>query len=285
MSDTEGTTLYCPTHASNLNEYSLEFPKSYGDFVFRSSDGVTFHFPHFLLTHASPVLKEMCQVGKVMQNHGVLSLNENHETVEQLLCHLDPAKDNPTLDWDNVADLLAAAEKYKVKNIFNWFEKEVTFESSKSSPPTLSQPMLCLGLASRYGLDDLARRALRQLVASPVDDLKANRHIDSLLVGHLFALRTTRIERLCQIIFALESCTEIHCKKHKHMSRVWVQRAVLALNREPSFEAFLRALDEPISCQCDPPEITAKLEDEFKVADSECDLLSRSDLSDDGLLV
>ncbi|PVF96027.1 hypothetical protein CPB86DRAFT_827520 [Serendipita vermifera] len=285
MSDTEGTTVYCPTTASNLNEDSLEFPRSYGDFVFKSSDGVTFHFPRFLLAHASPVFKEMCQIGKVMQNHGVLSLNEDHATLEQLLCHIDPAKDNPTLDWDNVANLLAAADKYKVKNIYSWFEKEVTFESSKRSPPTLSQPMLCLGLASRYGLDDLARLALRQLVASPVDELKANSHIDSLLVGHLFAMRTARVERLCQIIFGLEGSIVIPCKKHKHTSRVWVQTAVQAMNREPSFEAFLRALDEPISCHCEPPEITAKLEDEFKVTESECDLLSRNELTDEGSLV
>lgn len=145
--------------------------------------------------------------------------------------------------------------------------------------------MLCLGLASRYGLDDLARLALRQLVASPVDELKANSHIDSLLVGHLFAMRTARVERLCQIIFGLEGSIVIPCKKHKHTSRVWVQTAVQAMNREPSFEAFLRALDEPISCHCEPPEITAKLEDEFKVTESECDLLSRNELTDEGSLV
>jgi hypothetical protein len=43
--------------------YSKEFPEGYGDFEFKSKDGVIFHFPRFLLSHVSPVFKDMFQLG------------------------------------------------------------------------------------------------------------------------------------------------------------------------------------------------------------------------------
>ncbi|CAG8765690.1 92_t:CDS:2, partial [Acaulospora colombiana] len=53
------TVQKCPRReAQELPSHSKEFPEGYGDFVFKSSDGVIFHFPRFLLAHVSPVFKD-----------------------------------------------------------------------------------------------------------------------------------------------------------------------------------------------------------------------------------
>jgi hypothetical protein len=140
-----------PRDSETENTVSQEFPEGYGDFTFKSSDGVVFHFPLFLLSHASPIFEDMRKIGTNFQGNDMLVLSETGSTLETLLRLIDPAKETPALDWECVQQLLEAAEKYQIKNIFSWFEREVTFGLSDTTT-TLEHPILCLGLAKRFGL-------------------------------------------------------------------------------------------------------------------------------------
>ncbi|PVF96035.1 hypothetical protein CPB86DRAFT_660453, partial [Serendipita vermifera] len=144
--------------------HSTEFPEGYGDFTIHSNDGVLLHFPSFLLSHASPVFKDMFQLGENSQSQNNITLAEDHKTLEHLLCHIDPAKELPDFCWDGIMSLLAAADKYQIKGVFKWFEREVAVELAKSPSLAIAQPVLCLNLATRYGLPMTTALALRQLM-------------------------------------------------------------------------------------------------------------------------
>jgi hypothetical protein len=230
------------------NTVSVEFPEGYGDFTFKSIDHVVFHFPLFLLAHASPVFGDMHKIGTNLQESDIIVLSETRSTLEMLLCLIDPAKDNPALDWECVGHLLEAAEKYQIKNIFSWFEKEVSFEVSNSSPPTLKHPMLCLGLADRFDLRYLVKLALRQAITMPIKDIQINHYIGARMVGHFFTLRAARIEKFCRKLFLWDHLFT-PCEFHRgiHTPAMSIIPTVV---RVPSLAAFMRALDRDMERGC-----------------------------------
>ncbi|PVF91438.1 hypothetical protein CPB86DRAFT_686542, partial [Serendipita vermifera] len=180
----------------DLPTHSKEFPEGYGDFIFKSMDGVIFHFPRFLLSHVSPVFRDMYLVCDGAQKQEITILTEDHATLEYFLRHIDPAKDTPQLDWDRVANVLQAAEKYQVNTIFKWFEREVDLSLTSDRSRMVPNPTLCLALARRYDLQMTARISLRQLIKCPISEITESPHVDSALLKHIFNLRTTRMQFL-----------------------------------------------------------------------------------------
>jgi hypothetical protein len=232
---------------------STEFPEGYGDFIFKSSDNIVFHFPHFLLSHASPVFSDMFQLGRDVQNQRMLTLPEDHKTLEHLLCHIDSAKTTPKLDWECTPKVLAAAEKYQINNIFSWFEREVSLEALSRSPPSLVHPFTCLCLADKYNLQEIGRLALRQLVMYPIDKLTFPGYVNAELLRHLYSLREARTLWLTEVIADLEDTTglEVSCPDHLAKPRSWARAATREVIREPSWKTLLLAfaMNAP-RCKC-----------------------------------
>ncbi|PVF91437.1 hypothetical protein CPB86DRAFT_686417, partial [Serendipita vermifera] len=175
---------------------SKEFPEGYGDFVFKSCDGVIFHFPSFLLSHVSPVFKDMYKLGDTVKSQDMVVFTEDHATMELFLCHIDPAKRTPHLDWERLAGTLQAAEKYQVDCIFDWFEREVSLSLNAFHYPTLPNPMLYYALARRYELRTTGRLALRQLIRCHISEIMGSQHVESSLLKHIINLRVVRAEKL-----------------------------------------------------------------------------------------
>lgn len=90
---------------------SERFPEGYGDFVLQSSDGVQFHVPKYIMSHSSPVFKDMfslCEPGE--NSTDPLPLPHESTTLDLFLCHIDPCQSKPQFNIDNVANLLEMAE-------------------------------------------------------------------------------------------------------------------------------------------------------------------------------
>ncbi|PVF93746.1 hypothetical protein CPB86DRAFT_829093, partial [Serendipita vermifera] len=218
--------------AQNLPAQSKEFPEGYGDFVFKSSDGVVFHFPRFLLSHVSPVFKDMYAIGEGVKNQEIMTLSEDSATLEYFLRHIDPVKETPHLDWNRLAGTLQAAEKYQIDSIFKWFEREASISLTTTQYPTLPNPMLCYSLARRYALRATAKLALRQLIKCPISEIMGSQHIDSKTLKHIINLRVERAQALVEVI---HTC------------------AMKAIIAEPSWSAIVSSVEKEYgkaSCRC-----------------------------------
>ncbi|PVF93745.1 hypothetical protein CPB86DRAFT_741916 [Serendipita vermifera] len=265
--------------AQSHSNYSKEFPQGYGDFVFKSMDGVVFHFPRFLLSHVSPVFKDMYAVGDGAQNQEMVTLTEDHATLEYFLRHIDPAKDTPHLDWNCLPGALKAAEKYQVQTIFTWFEREVTLSLTATHYPTLPNPMLYFAMARRYELRMTARLALRQLIKCSISEVMGNPNVDSSLLKHVINLRVERTQKLIQVI---HTCPDYPfqvigtCYSHRN-TLIWKISAMQAVVAEPSWSAIVSSVEklyQKPSCACvtlgaakDAKEKVEKMEDELPILD------------------
>ncbi|PVF96037.1 hypothetical protein CPB86DRAFT_737705 [Serendipita vermifera] len=252
---------------------SSEFPEDYGDAKLKSSDGVLFHFPSFLLSYVSPVFGDMYQLGESAKNEEILSLTESYATLECLLRHIDPLKDTPPLDWNRVEGLLAAAEKYQITSVFRWFEREAALALTAGRAPDLPNPVFCLALATRYDLNTTARLALRQLIKCPVSEIRMTPYLDGRLFEHLLRLRTARAQWLAMVV--------LNCDGHKrqcwiHPDRFWAQNAIQAVIHEPSWAALVSSIENELvkDCQCRGPQSSTywtekakELEDELPELD------------------
>jgi hypothetical protein len=152
-----------PSRATTTSpRYAENFPEGYGDFTFQSSDGVIFHFPQFLLSFASPVFKDMYDMGNNAESGEILKLTEDAATLDLLLQFIDPTKESPRLVWDTVEKFIDAADKYQVNTVLSWFQKEAELVALNNH--YIERPMLCLELADRFKFENLARLAARDLI-------------------------------------------------------------------------------------------------------------------------
>lgn len=239
-----------------LPPFSEEFPQGYGDLILSSSDGVIFHFPSFLLSHASPVFRDMYRLGEGTQNQEALNLTEDHMTLERFLCHIDPVKDIPYLDWDRVPAVLQAAEKYQVNSIFKWFEREVSLSITTTNYPTLPNPMLYFALARRYDLRMTEKLALRQLIKSPLSEITGSPHVDSSLLKGIFDLRISRSQWLMDVVDKYPNDPFASSCRHPGIisSGNWKSSARKAIVAEPSWSAIVSSVTSIIQpgCGCLP---------------------------------
>ncbi|PVF93747.1 hypothetical protein CPB86DRAFT_876900 [Serendipita vermifera] len=262
-----------------LPPFSEEFPQGYGDLILSSSDGVIFHFPSFLLSHASPVFRDMYRLGEGTQNQEALNLTEDHLTLERFLCHIDPVKDVPHLDWDRVPGVLQAAEKYQVNSIFKWFEREVSLSMTATHYPTLPNPMLYFTLVRRYDLRVTEKLALRQLIKCPLSEITGSPHVDSSLLKGTYILRISRSQWLMDVIdeysndlFASGCRHSNGVTIHYGSSRDWKSFAKRAIVAEPSWSAIVTSVTNIVQkgCGCLPLQGENGLKD--KVMEKEAEL-------------
>jgi hypothetical protein len=258
--------------------YSINFPQGYGDFALKSSDGWIFHFSQFLLSHASPVFKDMYEIGKGATNDEILCLTEDANTVATLLLFIDPAKNTWPLSWSTVESFLGAADKYQVLGAVDWFKREVqaAILQCRNLEYALQHPMLCLGLSIRYKLPDISRFALRELIKYPIKNIMLHPSVDSRMMRHLFELRAERTKKLMKTAFYINEhvediMDESRCRIHKSYRRFsWARRTMDDIIAHPNWTMLMNSFRDEIAemddddCTCPNIDIPAGLEEEIK---------------------
>ncbi|PVF96024.1 hypothetical protein CPB86DRAFT_551388 [Serendipita vermifera] len=266
--------------AAGPPKLSNQFPPDYGDFGIESDDGVQFHVPRTLLIQASPIFRDMFAFG-TNDEKGFVKLTEDHKTLEQLLCHIDPAKTNPTFEWKYIARLLAAADKYDIKNIAEWFRSSVALEAFQSNG-NVQEPVLCLALADRYKLDEIARKALRHLIRYPILELTENDEIGRHFFRHLMMLRADRISTLTKELLNLERKygAIFVCGYHSTPFLNWARPALELLPVKPSKETILGAKRKKTrGCTCKPFDYPAAWLDKLQEIEDELPPLPKNTFS------
>jgi len=94
---------------------SERFTEEYGDFALQSSDKVVCYFPRHILSHVSPVFRDMFNQG--IPASQFVQLTEPSIMVELFLAHLDPNALTPHIDPETIAGLMVMAHKYQTNII------------------------------------------------------------------------------------------------------------------------------------------------------------------------
>jgi hypothetical protein len=262
--------------------YAENFPEGYGDFAFQSSDGVIFHFPQFLLSFASPVFKDMYDMGNNAENGEILKLTEDAATLDLLLQFIDPTKESPRLIWDTVEKFIDAADKYQVNGVPSWFQKEA--ELAALNNHYIERPMLCLELADRFEFKNLARLATRDLIKLSENDLRFQPKVNGHLVSRIYQLRADRANRLARAIKEIDIYTGEKLKNescHLHSearSRFDVVGAIRAIISFPHWENLkfvfdLQSEHDRYACVCEYPRIPPSVDDKMWALESEIPVL------------
>lgn len=239
------TTPFFLTIIQGMRHSEL-FPEGYGDFVLKSSDGVIFHFPRYLLSHVSPVFKDMLEICNHTTGDEALSLTEDSVMLETLLLFIDPVKEARPLNWVTVEGFISVADKYQVGGIPKWFEREVGME--RLYDRGMTSPMLCLGLAIRYRLPEVEKHALQHLVKCHVDQIELHPAVDSRFMVHLLKLRTERTRQLSEAIFEIEKNIQQapkrgSCYIHESDAYGWEYYATTLVIDHPSWEELVSDLE------------------------------------------
>jgi hypothetical protein len=274
LNNQEGNATADGSRSAGLPKFSSKFPPDYGDFIIESKEGVKLYIPRSLLLHASPVFRDMFDFGTEDEKN-IVRLHEDYITLENLLLHVDPSKADPRFKWRSIANLLAAAHKYDVKNIMQRFSSWVSLKMFESGGSKMEEPFLCLALAYQYGLEDIAKKALRQLIRYPILEVATNTQLGAHLVRHLMMLRTEKTLALATELLNLEKeyGAVFHCH-HTTPFQNWAQPALELLIMVPSKESIFEAERKKLyRCTCYPVHYPKKWLDRLKEIEDELPVL------------
>jgi hypothetical protein len=138
---------------SELVVFSGDFPPGYGDFSIQSSDRMVFSVPRSILSHASPVFRDMFTFGDPNTGNQVpLVVTEDASTIGQFLLYLDPLKEPVELTKDNVSSFLEVTTKYQFPNIEERFERIILGKDGQLQGIYAEEPLLILSLAEKLNL-------------------------------------------------------------------------------------------------------------------------------------
>ncbi|PVF96034.1 hypothetical protein CPB86DRAFT_827526 [Serendipita vermifera] len=258
--------------------YSKAFPEGYGDLVLQSKDGMIFHFPSSLLSHSSPVFKDMCDLAiRPEQRSHPVPLEESSKVIETLLHFIDPTK-GPlySIPWDRVEELLLAAEKYQISGIFRCFEREVSLEAHHKFWHVVD-PILCLVMATHHRLEHTARLALRELIKLPTEEIKSNPSVEHQMLDYLNRLRVIRTMELCKLLFLLERDSRDQlqvnpCLIHGRVGLRWTLSAIQMLIDTPRWNPVMFHIRHSIEyseCTCPIPHVDEELAGEIEMIEGE----------------
>jgi hypothetical protein len=253
MTSKSGTDV-TSSATQDTEKYSTSFPPGCGDFALKSSNGVIFHFSRFLLSHVSPVFKEMYEMGMGTTKDVVLSLTEDSTTLETLLSFIDPTKKNPPLEWKSVENFLIAADKYQIVGATDWFDREVREEllQRRKREYGLQDPMTCLRLATYFSLPELSRFALRDLIKYSIEDINYHQAVDGRLMYHLFKLRTQRARELARAANTINNHVEdlmrkSDCDMHRGDNQFdWARKNIWRIIVQPSWRVLIQSFEDEV---------------------------------------
>ncbi|PVF96032.1 hypothetical protein CPB86DRAFT_787455 [Serendipita vermifera] len=257
--------------------HSSKFPEGYGNLALRSSDNMIFHFPLFLLAYVSPVFKDMCEFGGNTSNSEVIQMSEDSKMIDHILSFIDPEQETPNFSWENIEEVLLVAEKYQIKSILRWFQKEVRTEAEigKGWRTAVEKPMLCLGLGIQYGYPEVAKLGLRDLLRCHVSQLAFHPAVSAHLAKEILTLRAERTSRICRAILSVEdrsreTSKRFQCSIHRASSPFWRNTILSGACHHPNWSYITNYLQgiTPNSyqakCSCELPYIPTELNQEMQ---------------------
>jgi hypothetical protein len=247
---------------ASTSPVSSQFSEGYGDFAIRSRDGVTCYFPGIILSHASPVFRDMFGMVQGSVHEGtkdrLVDVTEPLPILELFLKHLDPTIITPPIDPDTIRDLLIMADKYQTGTILPWFEQEAVTQrvnraTSQSQDSLLdTHPLLVLSLAMQFQLKQITDAALKVAVGCNEKLLYVGSPTLSLSIFfQISQLRDQRIGIYLTIVGILAShkfsppkgC--VGCSPHRAQ---WVLDISNAVRLQPQWMEFMKAFDACPPC-------------------------------------
>ncbi|KAG8844830.1 hypothetical protein FRB91_002281 [Serendipita sp. 411] len=195
-------------HRTDLR-YSEEFPPGYGDIQLITRDRIVFHFHPWPLAHMSPIFRDMFRIEDAHRGSSTPSftLPESSATISMILSFIDPIKDNPTLDFPILPQLLEAERKYQISKIKDWMirwlnTRSVMAETTDAELDTqLAIELLEAG--PTFDIPLLSQLALRVLIKAPASEILVPGLAGSKMFGHLMKLGAKRIDWFRQALIGL----------------------------------------------------------------------------------
>ncbi|KAJ3544091.1 hypothetical protein NM688_g5780 [Phlebia brevispora] len=161
--------------SARVQSASAPFDDPDADLVLRTSDNTTFHIHSLFMRKASPVFRDMISVpqpsiagaeaAEYVDGKPLVRVTEDKKTMDAFLHCCYPVA-RPVIDISQLAAVYAAGDKYDVDAVKNHVLSEL-------SRYTL-QPRHSLGayvLACHFGLPDEVKRAARQTLDVPKEDI------------------------------------------------------------------------------------------------------------------
>ena len=251
-------------------EESDAFGPSYGDFTLISSDSVRFHIDRSLLGYVSGFFKDIFSLTPTRPfgiefTEDSLTVKETSPVLDTFLRHIDPNRTTPRIEAETIGPLLEAARFYRVLSIITWFKNEVlvrraNFRTKIDGPCFLDEhPLLVLALTYKFGLEELARTAISQLIICDAALWKKSIDvdIDGRLVLYCRQLRDERIELYSSLVESLTQHELSNTKNIKDSDREtcmsctvaraqWTYKMLNSVFRRPEWSACFEAYSEEI---------------------------------------
>jgi hypothetical protein len=194
-------------HSNDLTPESPRFPKGYGDFTFKSSDNVIFSFPGGVLAHVSPVFNDMFLSGTSSEasSQSTLQLQEDSETITQLLHHIDPLLQPLPIEKATLRRLLEAARKYQIPKVLRWVESETLDKRislvESPEPLRISHPLFYLSLGCEFESKEMVRQGMREAIRCHISKLAKKEPVALDIFQQILVLRGQRSAMLnCEFL-------------------------------------------------------------------------------------
>jgi hypothetical protein len=184
--------------------FSDDFPPDYGDFNIQSSDRVVFSFPRGVLSHVSPVFKDMYAFDDPNTGNDQVPLvvTEDAATLTQLFLYLDPLKVPAELTTDTIGPFLEVMMKYQIPDIQERLERIIIGKDGQLQGIYAEEPMLVLSLAEKFNLPKIGGIVMSYVVKAHRDRVFTTKYsLSSLTIMQIMELRTERGRKLSSRFF------------------------------------------------------------------------------------
>lgn len=142
--------------------FAKPFVGSDADVILRSSDGVEFQAHKLILSYASPVFRDMFQIGDASSSNAhtpackselsIIDLTEPQHVLYHILHHCYPIPHNTPTTLDDLVPLLTAAVKYDMQGVLSLLQYALR-------PLRKTQMLQVYAIACRFGFERLAQEA------------------------------------------------------------------------------------------------------------------------------
>lgn len=246
---------------------STYFPKGYGDLHIQSADDVSLYIPRYLIGHVSPVFKDMFDIGPAAngEEEDTVRLVEDAQTLENLFRYVDPNVDKPTMEVNELWNVVAAARKYgmdgTVKRLRDALTAPMIVKESLHSNLVMMHPLPVAVLAYTFDFHEETRLALREMTRMHIDALIKNQQkcvIPSNLFQHILSLRRGRVAWFKSKVKYIYMWTnaKADCPQCLRYRAYQVHDTMVKVDDHPVFEVFKTELFKPDQkCSCGQPAV------------------------------
>lgn len=207
MTDSEfiGIATQLPTDHSELaRSYDPAFTEEDADVILASSDDKYYRVSSYALRKTSGFFRDMMTLPQGDSQHeDVIILDERSQILGMLLRMITGIEFQKPESFDNLEDLLAAAEKYDMPG------PRATIRIIITTPLFLKQPLRVYAIAGRYGWEEEAKYASKLTLALSIykdEHASALERIPASYLMRLLRLHRERAEKFKEHITRGEGC-------------------------------------------------------------------------------